>query len=111
MCARADRDTSICASARRWCKCREIAPVRGIPDAPAPLRVQVRSARLCASVVVAEAPFWQTMTKRRPKAAQAAELTGDNVDGSTNIVPEMGLEPLRQGYRWLLSQIYSPQLY
>ena len=38
-------------------------------------------------------------------------MTGDNVDGSTNIVPEMGLEPLRQGYRWLLGQIYSPQLY
>ena len=23
----------------------------------------------------------------------------------------MGLEPLRQGYRWLLGQIYSPRLY
>ena len=25
--------------------------------------------------------------------------------------PRWALEPLRQGYRWLLDQIYSPQLY
>ena len=39
------------------------------------------------------------------------EMSGDNVDGSTNIVPKMGLEPLREGYRKLLGQIYAPQLY
>jgi hypothetical protein len=39
------------------------------------------------------------------------EMSGDNVDGSTNIVPKMGLEPLREGYRNLLDQIYAPQLY
>jgi hypothetical protein len=33
------------------------------------------------------------------------------VDGSTNIIPLMGLEPLREGYRKLLGQIYAPQLY
>ena len=39
------------------------------------------------------------------------EMTGDNVDGSTNIIPKMGLETLRQGYKKVLSQIYSPKLY
>jgi hypothetical protein len=33
------------------------------------------------------------------------------VDGSTNIIPMMGLESLREGYRKILSQIYAPKLY
>ncbi|PKO22144.1 MAG: B12-binding domain-containing radical SAM protein [Chloroflexi bacterium HGW-Chloroflexi-1] len=41
----------------------------------------------------------------------ANEMSGDNVDGSTNIIPKMGLETLREGYRKLLDQIYSPQFY
>jgi len=37
--------------------------------------------------------------------------SGDNVDGSTNIVPTMGLAALQQGYRQLLRQLYSPKPY
>lgn len=37
--------------------------------------------------------------------------TGDNVDGTTNIVPAMGLGPLLIGYQILLKQIYSPTNY
>ena len=37
--------------------------------------------------------------------------TGDNVDGTTNILPRMGLETLRQGYARLLQGIYSPRAY
>ena len=40
-----------------------------------------------------------------------SELSGDNVDGSTNIVPKMGMDVLRNGYRNILHQIYSPTLY
>jgi radical SAM superfamily enzyme YgiQ (UPF0313 family) len=40
-----------------------------------------------------------------------SELSGDNVDGSTNIVPKMDIDVLRQGYRNILHQIYSPKLY
>ena len=36
-------------------------------------------------------------------------MTGDNVDGSTNIIPQMGIEKLRLGYRDLMKQIYSPK--
>jgi len=39
------------------------------------------------------------------------QISGDNADGSTNILPRMGLEPLREGYRKLIVQIYAPQLY
>lgn len=37
------------------------------------------------------------------------EISGDNTDGSTNIVPKMGLDQLQEGYRKLLSEIYSPK--
>lgn len=40
-----------------------------------------------------------------------SELSGDNVDGSTNIVPKMDVEVLREGYKNILHQIYSPKLY
>jgi len=40
-----------------------------------------------------------------------SEGSGDNVDGSTNIVPKMDLDVLRQGYKNILDQIYSPKLY
>jgi hypothetical protein len=39
------------------------------------------------------------------------DFSGDNVDGSTNIIPKMGLQPLKEGYRKILSQIYAPKLY
>jgi len=39
------------------------------------------------------------------------EFSGDNVNGSTNIIPKMGLEPLREGYRKILSHIYAPKYY
>jgi radical SAM superfamily enzyme YgiQ (UPF0313 family) len=39
------------------------------------------------------------------------EVTGDNTDLSTNIQPKMGLEALSQGYRQIISGIYSPKPY
>ncbi len=38
-------------------------------------------------------------------------LSGDNVDGSTNILPAMGLEKLQQGYRSIMRHIYAPRHY
>ncbi len=38
-------------------------------------------------------------------------FSGDNVDGSTNIIPRMGLEPLLDGYRSIMKQLYSPKNY
>jgi radical SAM superfamily enzyme YgiQ (UPF0313 family) len=39
------------------------------------------------------------------------QLSGDNVDGTTNIIPTMNLETLREGYLQLLQYIYSPEPY
>ena len=38
-------------------------------------------------------------------------MTGDNVDGLTNIVPAMGLDRLKEGYNSILSHIYSPKYF
>jgi len=37
--------------------------------------------------------------------------TGDNVDGTTNIIPKMSMETLREGYREILEHIYAPKHY
>ena len=39
------------------------------------------------------------------------QISGDNVDGSTNIIPKMDLETLREGYKNIMRQIYSPDHY
>ena len=39
------------------------------------------------------------------------QTSGDNVDGTTNIVPRMDLDALRRGYRRILEHIYSPEHY
>lgn len=38
-------------------------------------------------------------------------FTGDNVDGTTNIVPRMGIDMLKEGYRSIMQQLYSPRNY
>ena len=38
-------------------------------------------------------------------------ISGDNVDGSTNIIPIMNLTTLRDGYKRILQSIYSPEHY
>jgi radical SAM superfamily enzyme YgiQ (UPF0313 family) len=39
------------------------------------------------------------------------DMSGDNVDGTTNIIPSMGLNTLREGYHKIMHHIYSPQQY
>jgi radical SAM superfamily enzyme YgiQ (UPF0313 family) len=41
----------------------------------------------------------------------SGKISGDNVDGTTNIVPLMGLEKLYEGYQSIMKQIYSPRYY
>jgi radical SAM superfamily enzyme YgiQ (UPF0313 family) len=38
-------------------------------------------------------------------------ISGDNVDGTTNIDPKMGLAQLMNGYRSIMGHIYSPKHY
>jgi radical SAM superfamily enzyme YgiQ (UPF0313 family) len=39
----------------------------------------------------------------------AGQTTGDNVASSTNILPKMGLERLKAGYREIMTRIYEPK--
>jgi radical SAM superfamily enzyme YgiQ (UPF0313 family) len=71
-----------------------------------------QSGIVAAMVGLLQAPHGTRLYERLMSEGRIlGELTGDNVSGFTNIVPKMGLEPLRDGYRWLLRQLYSPKLY
>ncbi|MCF8069242.1 MAG: B12-binding domain-containing radical SAM protein [Desulfobacterales bacterium] len=39
------------------------------------------------------------------------EFSGDNVDGTTNIIPRMGIDKLLNGYQSIMKQIYAPKNY
>jgi radical SAM superfamily enzyme YgiQ (UPF0313 family) len=71
-----------------------------------------KSGIVTAMVGLLQAPPGTRLHERMQKEGRLVnEISGDNVDGSTNIIPKMGLEPLREGYRSLLNQIYSPKSY
>jgi radical SAM superfamily enzyme YgiQ (UPF0313 family) len=38
-------------------------------------------------------------------------VSGDNVDGTTNIIPRMGFDVLHKGYRAVVEYLYSPENY
>ncbi len=71
-----------------------------------------KSGIVTAMVGLLQAPLGTRLYERMQKEGRLVkEFSGDNVDGSTNIIPKMGLEPLREGYRELISQIYAPKFY
>ncbi len=71
-----------------------------------------KSGIVTAMVGLLQAPLGTRLYDRMQKEGRlVSEFSGDNVDGSTNIIPKMGLEPLRDGYRRILSQIYAPKFY
>jgi radical SAM superfamily enzyme YgiQ (UPF0313 family) len=39
------------------------------------------------------------------------KISGDNVDGTTNINPKMGLDQLKNGYRFIMGHLYAPKHY
>ena len=59
-----------------------------------------------------QAPFGTRLYERLRRAGRLrGHLSGDNADGSTNIIPRMDLQVLREGYRSILRHIYSPKGY
>jgi radical SAM superfamily enzyme YgiQ (UPF0313 family) len=56
-------------------------------------------------------PGTQLYDRLRNEGRLTSELSGNNVDGSTNIIPKMDIDVLRNGYKNMLHQIYSPKLY
>jgi radical SAM superfamily enzyme YgiQ (UPF0313 family) len=71
-----------------------------------------KSGIVTAMVGILQAPPGTRLHERMKQAGRLVnEMSGDNVDGSTNIIPKMGLEPLKEGYRNILAQIYAPSFY
>ena len=58
------------------------------------------------------APPGTRLYERMRKEGRLIDLiSGDNVDGTTNILPKMGLDALREGYKNMMRHIYSPEHY
>jgi radical SAM superfamily enzyme YgiQ (UPF0313 family) len=71
-----------------------------------------KSGIVTAMVGLLQAPLGTRLYERMQKEGRLLnEFSGDNVDGSTNIIPRMGLEPLREGYHKILNQLYAPKFY
>jgi len=65
-----------------------------------------------AMVGLLQAPPGTKLYERLKQAGRLLDrLSGDNVDGSTNIIPAMNLEVLRKGYKDVLQYLYSPEAY
>ncbi len=85
-------------------------------DTPSIFQQQIdfiqKSGIVTAMVGLLQAPLGTRLYERlKLEGRLANEMSGDNADGSTNIIPKMGLEMLREGYRKILDQIYTPQFY
>jgi radical SAM superfamily enzyme YgiQ (UPF0313 family) len=85
-------------------------------DSPSIFQQQIdfiqKSGIVTAMVGLLQAPLGTRLYERMQKEGRLVnDFSGDNVDGSTNIIPRMGLEALREGYREILSHIYAPRFY
>ena len=71
-----------------------------------------KSGIVTAMVGLLNAPPGTKLYERMKKEGRLIDLmTGDNADGTTNILPVMGLDVLREGYANLMQHIYSPEHY
>ena len=71
-----------------------------------------RSGIVTAMVGMLQAPPGTRLYARMAREGRLlGDMTGDNVDGTTNLIPSMGLEMLNEHYRALLSHIYAPKQY
>lgn len=65
-----------------------------------------------AMVGMLQAPPGTRLFERLSRESRIARFfSGDNVDGSTNIIPRMGLDTLLHGYQSIMKDIYSPANY
>ncbi|MDF1500077.1 MAG: DUF4070 domain-containing protein [Anaerolineales bacterium] len=71
-----------------------------------------KSAIVTAMVGLLQAPPGTGLYKRLKEAGRlVTRMSGDNVDGTTNIIPLMNMDTLRHGYKQILEHIYSPGAY
>jgi radical SAM superfamily enzyme YgiQ (UPF0313 family) len=85
-------------------------------DTPSIFQRQVdfiqQSGIVTAMVGILQAPPGTRLFERLKKENRVVDAgSGDNVDGTTNILPGMGLDALASGYQSLMRQIYAPGNY
>lgn len=85
-------------------------------DGPSIFRRQIefiqQSGIVTAMVGILQAPPGTRLFERMKQGGRLnGDSSGDNVDGTTNIIPAMGLDTLVKGYQGILQHIYSPEHY
>jgi len=85
-------------------------------DTPSIFQQQIdfiqKSGVVTAMVGLLQAPLGTRLHERLQREGRITdEFSGDNVNGSTNIIPAMNLDKLREGYHEILAHIYAPQFY
>ena len=71
-----------------------------------------KSGIVTAMVGLLQAPMGTRLYNRlKQEGRLLGKTSGDNVDGTTNIIPTMNLDTLREGYSRILAHIYSPKHY
>ena len=71
-----------------------------------------KSGIVTAMVGILQAPPGTGLYERMKYEGRLLDhISGDNVDGTTNILPKMGLEALDKGYKIILQNLYQPRAY
>jgi len=71
-----------------------------------------KSGIVTAMVGLLQAPPGTRLYQRLKQEGRLLDrASGDNVDGTTNIIPKMNLDALREGYKTILRHLYSPEHY
>jgi len=85
-------------------------------DSPSIFQRQVefiqKSGIVTAMVGLLQAPVGTQLYQRMEQQGRLLkEMTGDNTDGTTNIIPVMEPKVLFEGYKQLVGDLYSPKLF
>ena len=71
-----------------------------------------KSGIVTAMVGMLQAPPGTRLFDRLQRESRVVKtFSGDNVDGTTNIIPRMGMDRLLDGYQSIMKQIYLPKNY
>ena len=71
-----------------------------------------KSGIVTAMVGMLQAPPGTRLFDRLQRESRVIDtFSGDNVAGTTNILPQMGMDALLEGYRSIMKQIYAPKNY
>ena len=71
-----------------------------------------KSGIVTAMVGLLQAPYGTPLYQRLKREGRLRKtMSGDNVEGSTYIIPKMDMATLREGYKKILRSIYAPEIY